>query len=268
MPKPRPAASPRDALALPEALGGLERRLLLTQLVTKWAKSPELHGASGTPLVAQTPAAACALADDLARLMDDMTTRGVSWDRLDDLVPERFDNFWQLTLRFLQIARKAWPDVLRESGRIEPTARRDALIKAEAARLAGKTDGPVIAAGSTGSIPATAELIATIARLPHGAVVLPGLDTDLDEESWRLIAGDKKRKIPPRSGPSAICHAGAFDAHRHCPRRRGAPGATTRTRAARLGGAAAGGGNRHVAAAIRRSRHSKPMPIPHSPPSR
>src|ERR1700719_2080792 len=34
-----------DALALPEALGGLERRLLLTQLVSKWAQSSELHGA-------------------------------------------------------------------------------------------------------------------------------------------------------------------------------------------------------------------------------
>ena len=91
---------------MPQALGGLERRLLLTQLIAKWATSPELHGASGTPLVAQTPAAACALADDLARLIDDMTTRGVSWDRLDELVPDQFDDYWQLTLRFLQIARK------------------------------------------------------------------------------------------------------------------------------------------------------------------
>ncbi len=183
------------ALALSPALGGLERRLLLTQLVTKWASSPELHGASDTPLVAQTPAAACALADDLARLVDDMTTRGVSWDRLDDLVPDKFDTYWQLTLRFLQIARERWPNVLREEGAIEPATRRDLLIKAEAARLARKTDGPVIVAGSTGSIPATAELIATIAHLPHGAVVLPGLDTDLDEASWRLIAGD-----PPVAG--------------------------------------------------------------------
>src|SRR5256885_7498107 len=42
----------------------------------------------------------------------------------------------------------------------------------------------VIAAGSTGSIPATAELLKTIAQLPNGAVVLPGLDSDLDEPSW------------------------------------------------------------------------------------
>ena len=189
-----------DALALPPTLGALERRLLLTQLVTKWATSPELHGASGSPLVAQTPAAACALADDLARLIDDMTTRGVSWDRLDDLVPDKFDAYWQLTLKFLQIAREAWPKVLEEKRLWEPAKRRDALIKAEAARLSRKTDGPVIAAGSTGSIPATADLIATIARLPHGSVVLPGLDTDLDEASWRLIAGTKEKNIAPVAG--------------------------------------------------------------------
>jgi ATP-dependent helicase/nuclease subunit B len=186
-----------EALALPEALGGLERRLLLTQLISKWAQSRELHGASGTPLVAQTAASACALADDLARLIDDMTMRGVSWDRLDELVPDKFDVYWQLTLRFLQIAHQAWPAMLRERDCIEPAERRDRLIKAEAARLARKTDGLAIAAGSTGSIPATAELIATIAHLPHGAVVLPGLDTDLDEDSWQLIAGDDKKKIAP-----------------------------------------------------------------------
>jgi ATP-dependent helicase/nuclease subunit B len=177
-----------DALSLPPALAGLERRLLLAQLIGKWATSPEIRGDGHAPLVAQTPAAACALADDLARLIDDMTMRAVSWDALDDLAPDALDAYWQLTLRFLHIAHKQWPDILRQRGFIEPAERRDLLIKAEAARLARKDDAPVIVAGSTGSIPATAELIATIARLPHGAVVLPGLDTDLDKESWRMIA--------------------------------------------------------------------------------
>ena len=180
----------QDALALPPALGGLERRLLLAQMISAWAVSPEARGPGGAPLVAQTPAAACALADDLARLMDDMTMRAVSWDKLDGLVPDLLDAYWQQTLKFLDLARNNWPKILRERGAIEPAARRDALIKAEAARLARRTAAPVIAAGTTGSIPATAELIATIARLPHGAVVLPGLDTDLDEDSWRMIAGD------------------------------------------------------------------------------
>jgi ATP-dependent helicase/nuclease subunit B len=38
-------------------------------------------------------------------------------------------------------------------------------------------------------MPATAQLIATIAKLPHGAVVLPGLDTDLDDNAWTSLAG-------------------------------------------------------------------------------
>src|SRR5216684_97839 len=178
-----------DALELPPAIGGLERRMLLAQLVLHWAASIAPERTGEAPLVAGNPAAALALADDLARLIDDMTTRAVSCDRLDELVPENLDRYWQLTLDFLKIARTAWPQILAERGAIEPAARRDALIKAEAERLAARGDGPVIAAGSTGSMPATAELIATVARLAHGAVVLPGLDTDLDAESWDLIAG-------------------------------------------------------------------------------
>jgi len=181
-----------EALELPPALGGLERRLLLTRLVLKWAEriAPDQQGEA--PLVANNPASALALADDLARLMDDMTTRGVPWERLDGLVPQALDRYWQLTLEFLQIARETWPKILAERGAIEPAARRDALIKAEAARLAAHADGPVIAAGSTASMPATAELIAAIAKLDRGAVVLPGLDLELDARSWQLIGGGEE----------------------------------------------------------------------------
>src|SRR5262247_1862336 len=183
------AAMPEEAvLDLPPAIDGLERRLLLAELVTRWAQSPALRGEGHGSLVVTGPAAALSLADDLARLMDDLTTRQVPWEQLDQLVPDRFDQYWQLTLQFLKIAREAWPAILAERGAIEPAARRDLLIAAESRRLAAKTDGPVIAAGSTGSMPATAELIATIAKLPHGAIVLPGLDTELDEPSWEMIA--------------------------------------------------------------------------------
>jgi ATP-dependent helicase/nuclease subunit B len=178
------------ALDFADELGGLERRLLLMQLVGKWAASQAIHRGGHTPLVANNPASALALADALARLMDDMTTRQVPWDRLDTLVPDEHDEYWQLTLRFLnEIVHNAWPAILSERGKIEPADRRDLLIAAEAKRLAAHTSAPVIAAGSTGSMPATAALIETIAKLPHGAVVLPGLDTDLDEEAWDDIAG-------------------------------------------------------------------------------
>ena len=50
--------------------------------------------------------------------------------RHDELVPDELDTFWQLTLRFLQIARERWPQVLDEAQAMEPMARRDALITA------------------------------------------------------------------------------------------------------------------------------------------
>jgi ATP-dependent helicase/nuclease subunit B len=181
-----------DALALPPALDAMERRFLLARLVRKWADGMALV-TGAPPLVVRHPAAVLALADDLARLMDDMTTREVPWQRLDDLVPDQFDEYWKLTLQFLKIAREEWPNLLGALGAIEPAARRDCLIAAEASQLAAGAPAPgapVIAAGSTGSMPATAKLLATIASLPDGAVVLPGLDTELDEEGWNAIGGE------------------------------------------------------------------------------
>src|ERR1044071_5055037 len=62
-------------LGIPDATETLERRLLLAQLIIRWIASPGMRTGSGQPLVANTPASALALADALARLMDDMTTR-------------------------------------------------------------------------------------------------------------------------------------------------------------------------------------------------
>jgi ATP-dependent helicase/nuclease subunit B len=174
-------AAPLD---IPPRLGELERRLTLAHLVAAWAKGPVL-----SPLVVGGPASTLALAGDLARLMDDMVTRGVAWEALDCLVPDQLDQYWQHSLEFLRIARKIWPDHLKEIGKLEPAERRDRLIDAEAARLAAQHDGPVIAAGSTGSMPTTAKFLAVVANLKQGAVVLPGLDTDLDDEAWQMIGG-------------------------------------------------------------------------------
>jgi ATP-dependent helicase/nuclease subunit B len=195
-----------DALRLPPALDGFERRALLAKLILAWTRQLETAGATDPPLIVNSPAAAFGLADDLARLIDDMTTRQVPWDRLDQLVPDEMDTYWQLTLRFLKIAREQWPALLADRGAIDPAERRDRLIAAEAARLAAAPDRPVIAAGSTGSMPATAALLATIARLPHGAVVLPGLDTMLDAEAWSMIGGAPD--LPPAAGhPQFAMHA-------------------------------------------------------------
>src|SRR6202790_2028039 len=147
-------------LDIPPRLGELERRLTLAHLVAAWAKGPVL-----APLVVGGPASTLALAGDLARLMDDMVTRGVGWEALDGRVPDQLDQYWQHSLEFLKIARQGWPAHLKEIGKIEPAARRDRLIEAEAKRLTAHQDGPVIAAGSTGSMPATAKFLHAVSAL-------------------------------------------------------------------------------------------------------
>ena len=89
---------------------GSQRRLALAQLIAAWAKRLKPGEPAQAPLVIGGPASTLALADDLARLMDDMVTRGVDWSALDGLVPDALDRYWQLTLDFLKIARDYWPD--------------------------------------------------------------------------------------------------------------------------------------------------------------
>lgn len=172
----------------PSPISPTARRLLLAQLVLKFART----GADKeVPLIASSPAAALQLADELARLFDDLTIADVNFDALDaaGFVPTHLDRYWQESLKFLKIAREGWESYLAENSLADPVQWRDLLLTREAERLA-QGGGPVIAAGSTGTIPAVANLIATIAKRVDGAVVLPGLDQRLDEPSFGLIEQD------------------------------------------------------------------------------
>ena len=158
----------------------MRRQLLLARLVAARPLTP-----GGDP---PTPAQATALAGDLARLLDQVQTERLSLSDLGALVPDRYAAHWQTTLDFLAILSEVWPEILAEEGALDPAERRDRLMRARTEQWrADPPTTPVIAAGSTGSIPATAELLAVVARLPAGAVVLPGLDPGMDAESWDAL---------------------------------------------------------------------------------
>lgn len=169
----------------PKAVPPTTRRLALASLVTRWRDA--LTGDDGRRAVASGPGAGLALADALAALIDEMAAQEVPWSRLDDLVPGEHDRYWDMALDFLKIAREFWPQMRGDS--VDASVRRDRLISAEVARLKalGEAAPPVVAAGSTGSMPATARLLGAVAHLPRGAVVLPGLDAGLDAASWASL---------------------------------------------------------------------------------
>lgn len=160
---------------IPPAIASLRRQMLLTQLVQK--KDPAL------PLDQ-----AVSLAATLGALLDQAQTEGCDFAALSRLVREDYAKHWQETLLFLEIITKEWPSLLKGEGCLDPAARRDAILDAQAAqwRMTPPSQG-VIAAGSTGSIPAVGRLMAVIAALPKGEVILPGLDLDLEETAWQEI---------------------------------------------------------------------------------
>ena len=112
----------------------------------------------------------------------------LDFSRLDTLVAEEFAEHWQETLDFLAIVTEHWPAILKEQGQLDPIDRRNRLYAAQIALWQRSPPaGRVIAAGSTGIMPATGDLLACIAAMRQGMVVLPGLDRHLDDESWNAL---------------------------------------------------------------------------------
>ena len=181
---------------IPPAISSLERQFLLAKLIQ--ARDTSLNVDS-----------ALLLAKDLSRLIDTVHTEDLDFSGLTKIVPENLAVHWQRTLDFLTIVTEFWPNILKERGQIDPSDRRNRLLKSLATLWQNHPpETPIIAAGSTGSIPSSGELLKVIASLPMGMVVLPGLDLGLDEKSWisitdthpqatmrnLLVRMDKKRK--------------------------------------------------------------------------
>jgi double-strand break repair protein AddB, alphaproteobacterial type len=183
-----PFLPPFDAPALPQAASGPMRRLTLSRLVAQWAHSERGRLAFSTP-----PSAAeiFSMADSLGRVIDDLLIEERSpadLRAIGDGLAQELGEYWQQTLAFLDIALTLWPEMLRSGNLSDPAALRGARLDRQA--LAARHlygDRPVIAAGSTGSIPATARLLAAIAGLPRGAVVLPGLDMDMGADTLAAL---------------------------------------------------------------------------------
>lgn len=188
-------------LAILPAISSLTRHRLLARLVLKWRETvastlAEPFGDAPIAIPANV-ADAVNLAGHLMRLLDSVDTEGASLDGLASLVPDDHAGYYQITLAFLKIVTDWWPEALAELGVLNPAQRRNLLIDGITAGIRGNPDGgPIIAAGSTGSIPASARLLAAIAAHPRGSLVLPGLDMALEQPAFDAIIDDEQVSHP------------------------------------------------------------------------
>jgi ATP-dependent helicase/nuclease subunit B len=140
-------------------------------------------------------AEALRLAADLARALDALLVEEVEPKQLRDAVAESSElaTHWEHSLARLQLIYEAWPGMLRERGAIDLAQRRNLLLHRLAERW--KSDPPegfTVAAGITTTAPAVAQLIARVARMAGGTVVLPGLwlADVFPEDEWDALGSE------------------------------------------------------------------------------
>lgn len=165
---------------LPPAMPPSRRILQLAQLIWRY------HQLEYGPHARMDQAVQ--LARELAKLLDDVAREELDIQNIRHIVPENLATHWQVTLDFLQIIMSQWPKILEEEGKIDPITRRGRMLDLLAEQWRKSPPPyPVVAAGTTGSVPATARLLRVIATLPQGQVVLPGWDCEMPKEVWDTL---------------------------------------------------------------------------------
>ncbi|WP_343037790.1 hypothetical protein [Sphingomonas sinipercae] len=163
----------------PPAVEPLARLLALAELVRG-----ENEGA----------AEALRMASDLGRTLDALLIEEVEPARLKDAVVEDLARHWQVSLDRLRAIVKQWPERLGDLGAIDLAERRNLLLHRLAKRWSREPPtGFTVAAGVTTAAPAVAELVRTVAYMPGGLVVLPGLSlpSSVPDAEWDALGPDE-----------------------------------------------------------------------------
>lgn len=182
-----------DAALLP-TISPMARKFLLAKFISA------RNAASGW---SSDSVAALGAADALAELLESAELSAgpdnpVEWGKLHELVEEKeLAGHWELSTKFLEIVTTVYPEYLASLGLLDPANRRRLAIEKLAENWTkNPPTHPVIIAGSTGAVQSTRGLMRIVARLPKGAIVLPGLDKNMGDE-WKNIARDHSH--PQRS---------------------------------------------------------------------
>lgn len=171
----------------PEAIPSTGLLFVLMRLVENWAmKNRDRPIASD---ILASPQRKLGLAQSLLKLVNQTETEEIALDNIGDAIKATgLADHRETIIDLIKLIPGQLRDELDELKLIGPAARRNLIIRLEADRIrSGKHEGPIIAAGSTGTNPATRDLLAAIAMHPQGAVILPGLDPWLSDADWDTL---------------------------------------------------------------------------------
>jgi ATP-dependent helicase/nuclease subunit B len=162
---------------------------LMLDLLKKWAaENPQTAIASE---IQNSHIQSLNLATSLLKLVDQLETEEADLEHLAEAYQADLSDHRTTILSLLGLLKIELPTRLAAENLMGPSARRSFLIRLEAQRInQSPARGPIIAAGSTGTIPATRLLLKAIAHNDYGSVILPGLDFNILPEDWEMIGSD------------------------------------------------------------------------------
>lgn len=148
-----------NAESAPDVISNMERVAILTRLIAADANVGNLT-------------TALAVAHDLVRMQDYLENEGVDAATIDwtSLVDEKFASHFQSKAKILGILSSFMEKYA--CGRVTSTTARNRDIRAWINQL--DKYKLVIVCASTASVPATADLMANVAGIPHGRIILSG----------------------------------------------------------------------------------------------
>lgn len=162
----------QPGLALPPAVPALRRRLELAQLISALLDvQPNLAPRH----------ALYDLADSLAELMAELHVEDLHPDKLAALDVSNHAAHWARTQAFLGIVSQFFDQTAAPESAARLAMATDLLAQRW---QANPPSHPILIAGSTGSRGTTMRLMELVARLPQGALILPGFDFDTPAEVW------------------------------------------------------------------------------------
>jgi ATP-dependent helicase/nuclease subunit B len=175
------ALDPAGSDPVPAAVDPQVRRFILARLVQ------QARAIEGMRIDA---AEALRMGDALAVTIDTLHADEIAPEKLKTLdIASDLAVHWQKSLDLLAIILDQWPQELARLGRIDLAERRNHLLNRQArAWQDAPPPGFVVAAGITTSARAIANLQRVVARMPNGAVVLPGIDLASPEDEWEAIS--------------------------------------------------------------------------------
>ncbi len=171
---------------LPPAISPTGLLFVVTELVANWARVNPQYAIAGQ--VVESQKLATHLAESLVELVHQTETEEVSFQDIATVIDFDLAGHREAILSLLSVLNTGLPAILMAEGAMGPSARRNLMIRRMAERLATHMgSGPIIAAGSTGTNPATRELLRVIAHHPKGAIILPGLDRSMAIVDWLAV---------------------------------------------------------------------------------